>query len=345
MKIMIVTPTLAMGGAERVAVHQAKAFSSAGYETSFLTTNEGADYYTLPSSVERFTLKSKGKVAKLSEIIKLLKSHKPDILIIHMSTLAMAAAWAAKIKYIYAEHVDMFATPPNLKKKFLMKRAGSVVTLIPKDAEKLRRQGIKAEVIFNPAACPELTHDLRPPFLKEKNNIVAVARLSRVKGFDMLIEAWSRIDESVRQDWQLTIVGSGEEQDRLEKIIKENTIRGVVLPGHYKNVSAIFKYSDILVLSSRSEAFPMSLCEGMSWGVPAVAFKVTGTETIIRDGIDGILVEKSNVSALSKELANLMTDEKKRKALGEKAKEICQRFSIEKFFSDYLRLIREVLGS
>ncbi|WP_428897504.1 Glycosyltransferase involved in cell wall bisynthesis [Parelusimicrobium proximum] len=354
MKVLIVIPTLGLGGAERVALYQAEAFKKAGYDTSLLTTYAAEDFYTLPSDIPRIRLdlpqtpfyKNPVKLwQRFSMLNKTFKQESPDIIIIHMDVFAALTAWISGIKYIFAEHTDMFSMPAGIKKKFTIKKAAAAVVLTDADAGLVKKWGGKPEIIYNPAVPPPLDNDKRPPFLKEKNNVTAVARLTKQKGFDMLIEAWARIDESIRQDWQLTIVGSGEEHDSLEKAVAESKIKNIVLPGFYKNVGAVYKYSDILVVSSRWEAFPMSLCEGMSWGAPVVSFKVRGTDVIVRDEEDGFLVPKGDVGSLSKRLAELMSDEQKRKSFSEKAKEVCDRFSPEKFFRSYETLVKKIIAS
>jgi glycosyltransferase involved in cell wall biosynthesis len=101
---------------------------------------------------------------------------------------------------------------------------------------------------------------------------------------------------------------------------------------------------DIFVLSSRFEGFPNALCEAMAHGLPVIATDCpSGPREIIRDGIDGILVQPENVAALSAAMASLILDEQKRHDLSTCATEIVTRFGIEKIMPMWEELLAEVV--
>jgi len=88
----------------------------------------------------------------------------------------------------------------------------------------------------------------------------------------------------------------------------------------------------------------MALCEAMACGLPVVAADCpTGPGEIIRNGIDGLLVEPEDVSALARAMAMLMADEKLRCEMGKRAREVVSRFSLEQVGNQWERLFRSVL--
>jgi glycosyltransferase involved in cell wall biosynthesis len=112
------------------------------------------------------------------------------------------------------------------------------------------------------------------------NYIVSAGRLIPEKGFDILIQAFKKISESV--DCDLVILGEGKERDRLLKLIEELELNGrVLLPGFATNVYPFFTHARICVISSRIEGFPNVLLQMM-------ACNSTVVSTLCAGGIEDI---------------------------------------------------------
>lgn len=172
---------------------------------------------------------------------------------------------------------------------------------------------------------------------------LAVGRLDRVKGFDRLIEAFALIHALV-PDWQLRIVGEGEERPLLERLIAENGLSGcVTLTGMQDaaGVEAEMRRAAVFLMSSRTEGLPFALIEAFSTMLPAVAFDVrVGPGAVITDGVDGYLVPDGDLDAFARRAAELMTDENKRVQMAQRAYERSQFYSRE----NISRLWDEVIG-
>jgi len=129
---------------------------------------------------------------------------------------------------------------------------------------------------------------------------IAVGAMRRNKGFDLLVEAFSRCHFS--HHVSLEIVGGGEERPLIESKIKQYNLEqqvklvGVKSP---EEVSTMLCHSDCFVLSSRLETFAIVLLEAMTKGLPVVATRCGGPETFVRPE-DGLLVPKENVEELAK---------------------------------------------
>lgn len=170
----------------------------------------------------------------------------------------------------------------------------------------------------------KLTHISNPIFLEEQEvsenpskTVISVGRLSRQKGFDLLIDAWYQLPVRLRDEWRLLIIGDGEDRMLLEKKIAELGIgESVELVGATKAVFMYFEKASVYCLSSRFEGLPMVLLEALAFHLPIAAFDCdTGPKELIEDGRNGILVEPGNVSKMALSLAALMEDESLRASM------------------------------
>lgn len=164
--------------------------------------------------------------------------------------------------------------------------------------------------------------------LKERR-VIAVGRYVYQKGFDLLLQAWSKI-EKLYPDWQLVIFGDGDRtpyENQMKALgIDDNRCH---LNGPTSNVQHEYINSSIFVFSSRFEGFGMVLVEAMACGLPVVSFDCPcGPKDIIKDGEDGILVENGNIELLASSLSILINDESLRKSMSKAGQKNAQRFNI-----------------
>jgi glycosyltransferase involved in cell wall biosynthesis len=179
----------------------------------------------------------------------------------------------------------------------------------------------------------------------EDNEIVIgqVGSLINRKGVDLLLESFGVLAEQYG-NLKLVIVGDGPEKDDLRKLGHKlgvnNRVRFV---GNVNNTEAFYSHLfDINVLASRSEAFPLTLLEGASCGLPNVGSRVGGIPEIIEDDINGYLFEKENVTQLTEKLRLLINNECLRKSMGESGRD-----KIKSFFNmnEYAKKIADVIDA
>jgi glycosyltransferase involved in cell wall biosynthesis len=133
------------------------------------------------------------------------------------------------------------------------------------------------------------------PILRE-NYICSAGRLMTLKGFDILIQAFSQIKDT-QPGLKLIILGEGEERNALENLIERLGLQGkVVLKGFVNNPFPYFRYAQVCVISSIREGFPNVLLQMMALNKSVVS-------TLCADGIgdfDSVIkVKVDNVNELA----------------------------------------------
>ncbi|MDH5436544.1 MAG: glycosyltransferase family 4 protein [Gammaproteobacteria bacterium] len=159
---------------------------------------------------------------------------------------------------------------------------------------------------------------------KQGKLVLSVGRLSRRKGFDQIIEC---IPELVRQgiDVHYAIIGIGEDQQYLEKLMKEKHVEDRVhFLGHVSmdDLPRWYCASDIFAMPNReingdTEGFGMVFMEAAACGKPVIAGKAGGTGAAVIDNTTGLRVNGGDVEAVLKALSRLLSDEDYAHSLGE----------------------------
>jgi glycosyltransferase involved in cell wall biosynthesis len=140
-----------------------------------------------------------------------------------------------------------------------------------------------------------------PP--SRSRDVVAVVRLSREKGYDVLLEAMRFVDG---RDLRLVVVGDGPDRDRLERSADARVTFAGPLP--IAEVQARLLSARALVFPSVVfETFGLTLIEAMAAGTPVVASDLGGSRWIIEDA--GRLVPAGDAGAWAAALSDLASDE------------------------------------
>jgi glycosyltransferase involved in cell wall biosynthesis len=208
-----------------------------------------------------------------------------------------------------------------------------------------QRIRVKGYVIPNPVSAPSLALPaVRRVEQKKEHIIVAMGRLSREKGFDLLLEAFSRV-AGQHPDWSLQILGDGHLRAELEAQVRILNLDGrVEFKGAVDDPFPLLRGADLFVFSSRFEGFGNALCEAMACGLPAISFECpSGPAAIVRHGVDGLLVSAEDVAALAVAMDQLMGDNNERMRLAKRAPDVVLRFSLERILALWSQLFEDVL--
>lgn len=129
-------------------------------------------------------------------------------------------------------------------------------------------------------------------------SLVSVGRLTKQKGFDLLLRAVARVAKSV-PDVHLTLIGEGPDEQPLRALADELELsERVTFAGFLENPYPHMAAADWFVSSSRYEGFSNAILESLACGVPAVATECPGAKLVV-DGLDGLVVAPNSVEALA----------------------------------------------
>lgn len=356
MKILVLGGNFSnSGGTERVGSILANGLVEVGYEVvvaslaggdqPFFPLNKNIKVVSLFKTTDRTLYRAPNII---SRIRKLLKEENIDTLIVieTMSVLfTLPAIIGLPVKHICWEHFnfnnDLGKKGRRVARQLAARYCDSVVTLTERDKQYwLQGTQHKSQITAISNPCPFPVQD----YIKEEDSkvLLAVGRLTHIKGFDMLLEAWVQVSK-LMPSWKLKIVGEGIDRQKLFEFIEINQlIDSVELVGNTNDVSKYYKEAEIFCLSSRFEGFPMVLLETLAFGLPVVSFDCdTGPAEILED-TGSILVPQSDTNKLALSLIELMSDSERRKNISVKSKQKVKVYQPKNIIHQWIDLLESL---
>ena len=368
-RICFVLPSLAGGGAERAAVHILNALDGRQWDRSMYLFDRVGPYLDDVSPDIRLSAGTDhSRVGRWQALRRFIRDTKPEIVVSFLSYFSvLSAARAARVgaRVVFNQQTPMSAFLQDddypwrgrwHRRVFSMvTRAGYaaadlVVTTSRGVASDLQTAfGVSADhvrVIPNPvdieAVVQAAAEPLDAAFAAQWTApvIVAAGRLAEAKNYPLLLDAVALLRQRVPA--RLFILGQGELEGVMRARIAERGLNeAVVLCGFQKNPWKFIAKADVFALSSHYEGFGNVLVEAMACGVPVVATASAGTRDIVRDGVDGLLVERHDAALVADALASVLGDASLREALANEARDGARRFSLPTVAAQY----DEVFGS
>ena len=207
-------------------------------------------------------------------------------------------------------------TVSEYNKRFLVEKFG-----VAENDIQVVVSGIDFEQV---AACAKKADPTLPA---GKRTILCIARLSKEKGLDVLVQACKRLVDSATE-FQCVIVGDGVERQRLETLIRRTGLSEKVLLVGYQSQPQVFEWfnkADVMVLPSYSEGIPLSLMEAMAFRVPVVASDICGNPELIKSGENGFLMPAGDDGGFAERIKEILENEGLRDAFVKKGYETVYR--------------------
>ena len=339
------------GGTERVTSVIANNLSMRGYTVSVISCREGEksrfyikdDVTLLSLHGEQKTNAFLRKIDTVRQLQRFVLEHRIDVLVA-VDVALYLYLWPLQKKHLCKciawEHFNYYSANSRLVKfsrKFAAENADCVIVLGKNDLRNYKTHYKKInhiEYVYNPIA---LSVDKTTAM--DKKRVIAVGRLSRQKGFDLLLEAW-KIVEANNTEWTLDVFGEGDLKKELQQQMDELGLKKAHLCGFAKDIENEYINSSIFALSSRYEGFVLVLMEAQAKALPCVSFNCKeGPAETIDDGVTGFLVEEGDVVGFADSLLKLMNDKKLRDSFSEHARKDLGRFDTNAVMEKWIKIL------
>lgn len=326
---------------------------------------EGETYNYLKSqNVKMFSVKELDFTKKINFILDYCKEEKIDIIVMHHGGLNCNRIYIElkkrnnKLKYIRYMHACFdkysFGNSKNLLKNILIKlnmkktiKCSDKIIYISNASKKSFRKRFKIEsykekIIYN-GISPEFFQKLKEKNFNGKLTMIFVGRLAKVKGVNLLIDAFSNIN-NMEKIKELIIVGNGVEFKSLKKkVIDLKLEEKIKFVGRQENVIEWLDKSDIFIYPSIwEEGFGISVVEAMSRGCIPITFSKGALPEIINNNANGFLVNKVSSKCLAEKI-DYICDLDNKINISKLAIKKSKEFTIENTIHELEEVYKEVI--
>ena len=371
-RVCFVLPSLAGGGAERVAVQVLNALDADKWDRSMYLFDRSGPYLAdLSPSVRLDAGSEVSRVARWLELRRYIKATRPDVIVAFLSyltvlTAARAAAAGGRVVFAIGTPVSAFLTDRDYlwSRRFrrrafaLAMRAGcSVADLLIATSRGVADDLVRSfggrpsrvRVVNNPVDFSKVCSGARQPIDAADAPrwrppvVVAAGRLADVKNYALLIEAFAILRQRIAAS--LFILGEGDQEPAVRALIAERGLAGSVhLCGFRANPWSYIARADVFALTSRYEGFGNVLVEAMACGVPVVATSSPGSQEIVESGANGLIVERHEPEAFADALSLVLDDELLRRRMAARGRADAERYRAELVALAYDRALTEALA-
>jgi GalNAc-alpha-(1->4)-GalNAc-alpha-(1->3)-diNAcBac-PP-undecaprenol alpha-1,4-N-acetyl-D-galactosaminyltransferase len=352
-KIMLIVPSLAKGGVERVVSILSKELSRY-YQVYVIIYHDPVEYeiegelINLETPSGSFWKKMKNTFNRILKLKRLIKKISPDFMVSFMGNLQPILTFKPIIVSI-RNNPDFFTLQEKLCLSTIYKlpNVKKIITCSSGIEKKLNNNyHLKnTKNIYNPIDFKLIGDKLLAQRPLEFDYILAVGRLHQQKGFDILIKSFAR--SSFKSLVKLVILGEGEERKNLEELIIKLDLKSqVLLLGKVDNTFIYMKYAKFFILSSRYEGFGNILLEALTCETPVIATACeTGTSEIIENGENGLLAPVKDENALKSAMEKLFYDQELYERLKANTRKSVEKFAVENIVKEWINLFEEVYNS
>ncbi|WP_027415573.1 glycosyltransferase family 4 protein [Aneurinibacillus terranovensis] len=289
----------------------------------------------------------------LRDILRVLRKIKPDLVHTHSSKAGFIGRFASRLAdfpsiftahgWAFTEGVSAFRKKISIPMERVAAKISKKIICVSEYDRELALQYEVAEenkliTIHNGIS---EQYSINNQDTGDTMRVVMVARFSAQKDHNTLIRAAANISSPV----EFILVGHGELMEQSRLLVNQLHVADrISFLGMQRDIPGILSKSDVFVLTSHYEGFPISILEAMRAGLPVIASDVGGVKEAVIDGVTGFLVPRGDVQAVQNRLEVLANNPIFRKQMGEAGrKRFLEHFTkqkmIEKTFSVYEELV------
>lgn len=302
-------------------------------------------------------MKKSYDILAINYILKLTKNADIDIISTHSGRDSLLAGIAGRLsrKKPIIVRTRHLALPITSRFTYSL-LAHKVVTVSEYVKQSLIGNGIASEKIsaiptgidtdkFNP---DKVNDSLRQELGLQKDVpiIGTIAILRRKKGHHIILDAIPLVLKEIPEA-VFVFAGDGPQRENILSAIKASGLSGkVFLLGLRKDIPEILKSINVFALPTLQEALGTSFIEAMAMDKPVIGADVGGVSEVIKDGVNGYLVEPDNPHALAEAIIKILNDREAARSMGMAGRKIVEKdYTVEKMcermYALYLSLIKE----
>lgn len=310
-------------------------------EECFFELNKEVHHIVLPKYKGRLTI-----LKQMKYIHHLIKKENIDWIInvdVGMGFYGILAAKGTKTKVITWEHGNYYNNWgsrifPYLR-KVAAKHSDAMVVLTERDKQNYQsniKMNAPIYVIANPMKKHDFTYDIN------SRVILSAGLLLPIKGFDKAIQVAAKVLPKY-PEWKWIICGEGPERSKLELMIRKFHLEDqMLLVGSVQDMDREYQRAAMYVMTSEMEGLPMVLLEAKSWGLPIVSFDImTGPSDIIRNGINGYLVEPYDIDDMADKIEDLVRHQELRQSFSNYSQLDVDRFDFENILGKWEQIMED----
>jgi glycosyltransferase involved in cell wall biosynthesis len=320
MRILFLSTSMGMGGADQQILILARAMRTRGHEVRIIALVAlgpmGLEARSEGIPIESLELRrSLGDVPRILKLVRIMRAWRPDVVhshMVHANLLASAVRPIARVPALVSTiHsindggplrmaayrvasglVDRFTIISQLAaERYVAIRAvpARLLQVVPNavDTDRFRRL---------PEARAAVRRELG---LGDEFVWLAVGRFEEAKDYPTMIAAFARLARA-RPTSRLMLVGKGSLREDVEKLLRANDLMGrVSFLGVRRDVPELMSAADGYLLSSAWEGMPVVLLEAAAVELPIVATRVGGVAEVVADGATGLLAPPGDAAALA----------------------------------------------
>jgi len=351
--IIQLVPTLAMGGAERIALQLSQRLKEQGFQTLLVTNVSGGPLQALARNMNVRTLildrkTCGGRWGIFWRQYRLFADLKSELLHTHLFAADFWGRLAAKLAGV--RHV--VTTEHNVRTDHgrtgqlalrLMAGLSDRYVAVSKDvaAHVVRDYGVsshKLMTIYNGIDLARIRRRSNRAF-NDAPQMIFVGRLEPQKNPDVLLRAL----EKIQRPWGLTMYGAGSMEPGLHRLADELGIAARVAFEVRDDMSDVYANADLMVFPSQWEGLGLAAIEAAVAGVPMIMSRLAPLQELFNEG-DVFFVEPGNTDELSQAIQNALADPLKAVERGARtAAKNWSAFSLERMTAAYAELYRNLL--
>ncbi|SCW62879.1 MULTISPECIES: glycosyltransferase family 4 protein [unclassified Pseudomonas] len=364
MKIVyVITRSDTMGGASVHVLDLASGAQKAGHEVIILVGGKGvlvarANKKNIPVISLKFLIRNINlfkDVFAFFELRKYIKDIEPDLIHLHSSKVGILGRLVAKslgIPVIFTAHGWAFTEGVSAGRRKFYKAvervmaflASRIITVSNYDRKIALSSGVGDEglicTVHNGMPALELDSTIFQDTASPK--MIMVARFDEQKDQVGLVRALALLQDI---SWTLEFVGDGPSICNIKQLVKQFGLEGRVLfSGACDDIPERLNNSQIFLLITNWEGFPLTILEAMRAGLPVIASDVGGVSEAVQDGCTGILVSRNDINNLAEAIRSMLGSSEMRRAMGAAGKERFEKaFLFDGMLDKTLSIYRDVL--